>query len=117
MMRRIGLPLVLLWLLAGCAHLQTPDLHRLYASNRSVTDQPPVILIPGLMGSRIIDAQGNELWPGGIGKLLFSSYGDLALDIDPQTLAVDTRGATRSEERRGGKEGVSTGRSRWSASH
>src|SRR3546814_1925740 len=38
-MRRIGLPLVLLWLLAGCAHLQTPDLLRLYASNRSVTDQ------------------------------------------------------------------------------
>src|SRR3546814_7197810 len=76
--------------------LQTPVLHRLYASNRSVTDQPPVILIPGLMGSRIIDAQGNELWPGGIGKLLFSSYGDLALDIDPQTLAVDTRGETAS---------------------
>src|SRR3546814_10807489 len=48
------------------------------------------------MGSRIIDAQGNELWPGGIGKLLFSSYGDLALDIDPQTLAVDTRGETAS---------------------
>ena len=76
--------------------MQKPDLQRLYASNRSVTDQPPVILIPGLMGSRIVDAQGRELWPGGIGKLLFSSYGDLALDIDRETLAVKTRGETAS---------------------
>lgn len=95
MMRPIGHILALL-LLVGCAHTQKPDLHRLYASNRTVTDQPPVILIPGLMGSRINDANGNELWPGGIGKLLFSSYGDLALDIDPATLAVRTRGETAS---------------------
>lgn len=93
-MRRMGLMLALAWLLLGCVSMQKPDLHRLYASNRSVTDQPPVILIPGLMGSRIIDAAGNELWPGGFGKLLFSSYADLALDIDPQTLATLTRGET-----------------------
>ncbi|MDP1696205.1 MAG: hypothetical protein Q8L45_00215 [Xanthomonadaceae bacterium] len=96
MMRRIGLILALLWLLAGCAHIEQPDLHRLYASNRTVTDQPPVILIPGLMGSRIVDANGKELWPGGLSKLLFSSYGDLALAIDPATLAVDTCGEKAS---------------------
>lgn len=95
-MRQIGFTLALLWCLAGCAHMEQPDLHRLYASNRTVTDQPPVILIPGLMGSRIVDAHGKELWPGGLGKLLFSSYGDLALDIDPDTLAVDTRGEKAS---------------------
>jgi pimeloyl-ACP methyl ester carboxylesterase len=79
-------------LLAACAGMQKPDLHRLYASGRSAVDQPPVILIPGLMGSRLSDADGNEFWPGGIGRLLFSNYDQLALPINPQTLAVDPRG-------------------------
>lgn len=84
--------LIAIALLAGCAHLQRPDLHRLYASNRSVVDQPPVILIPGLMGSRIADARGRELWPGPFTRVLFSSYPELALDIDADTLQVRTRG-------------------------
>jgi pimeloyl-ACP methyl ester carboxylesterase len=89
----IRLPIVFaLLLLAGCAHVQRPDLHRLYASNRSVSDQPPVILVPGLMGSRIADADGRELWPGSFGRVLFSSYPELALQIDPATLQVDPRG-------------------------
>lgn len=81
-----------LLLLTGCMQQQRPDLHRLYASSRSVSDQPPVILIPGLMGSRIADAQGRELWPGSFGRVLFSSYPELALDIDPTTLQVKTHG-------------------------
>ena len=86
------LPLLACLLMSACISPQKPDLHRLYASSRGATDQPPVILIPGLMGSRIRDAQGNELWPGGLGRLLFSDYDSLALDIDPQTLEVVDRG-------------------------
>lgn len=91
-LRLCPLLLISVALLAGCGHLQRPDLHRLYASNRSVADQPPVILIPGLMGSRIADANGRELWPGPFTRVLFSSYPELALDIDPDTLQVDTHG-------------------------
>jgi pimeloyl-ACP methyl ester carboxylesterase len=86
------LPLLACLLLGACVSPQKPDLNRLYASSRSAIDQPPVILIPGLMGSRIHNAQGEELWPGGVARVLFSDYERLALDIDPQTLAVTTRG-------------------------
>ncbi|MGH8223206.1 MAG: esterase/lipase family protein [Woeseiaceae bacterium] len=79
-------------LLSACVGPQKPDLQRLYASSRSAVDQPPVILIPGLMGSRIRDAWGAELWPGSIARLLFSDFDRLALDIDPQTLEVASRG-------------------------
>ena len=86
------LPLLACLLLGACVGPQKPDLQRLYASSRSAVDQPPVILIPGLMGSRIRNAEGEELWPGGIARVLFSDYERLALDIDPQSLAVVTRG-------------------------
>jgi pimeloyl-ACP methyl ester carboxylesterase len=47
----------------------------------------PVILIPGLLGSRLSRASdGVELWPGSTRKLLTSGYEDLALRIDPETL-------------------------------
>ena len=47
----------------------------------------PVILIPGLLGSKLIRASdGTELWPGSTSKLLTSDYEDLALRIDPDTL-------------------------------
>lgn len=71
-------------LLGGCAKEVRPDLTRLYQSNQEVTDQPPVILVHGLLGGKLKDRQtGEELWLGSLGKLLFSSYQNLALDIDP----------------------------------
>ena len=55
-----------------------------YSANR---ERVPVILIPGLLGSRLARADnGQELWPGGTRKLLTSGYEDLALRIDPETL-------------------------------
>lgn len=70
---------LLLALAAGCASRGTPDLARLYASQADDPAQPPVILLHGLMGSTLVDAQtGKQFWPGGLGSLAFSNYADLA---------------------------------------
>ena len=63
-----------------------PDLHRLYASGMEHNSAPPVIIIPGILGSRLRDRRTHrELWPGSIYNVLFSAE-SLALDIDPVTL-------------------------------
>jgi pimeloyl-ACP methyl ester carboxylesterase len=77
---------VMLLALQACSHSVKPDLERLYEQSQSV-NQPPVILIHGLMGSRLSEIDsGEEVWVGKVSKLLFSSYADIALEIDPQTL-------------------------------
>lgn len=73
--------------LVGCTQPKRPDLERLYASSRDTTDQPPVIVVPGLFGSRLRDVNsGEERWPGALGRILFSEYRDLALPFDSGTL-------------------------------
>jgi pimeloyl-ACP methyl ester carboxylesterase len=82
------LPVVILLMLGlqSCSHAVKPDLERLYQQNREVS-QPPVILIHGLMGSRLADSRtGEEVWVGNLSKLLFSNYSEIALEIDPNTL-------------------------------
>ncbi len=72
--------------IAGCT-TPAPDLARLYRSSDSTAIQPPLILIPGLLGSRLLDAaSGREAWPGGLTRLLFGDYSELALRFDPVTL-------------------------------
>jgi hypothetical protein len=72
--------------LAGCSALG-PAAERLYPAHAASDDRMPVILIPGLLGSRLARARdGVEVWPGGTRKLLTSDYADLALGIDPETL-------------------------------
>src|ERR1700694_5801431 len=64
-----------------------PDLRRLYASGMEPVQVPPVIIIPGILGSRLRErSSGYEIWPGSIYNVLFSAQ-SLALDIDPKTLA------------------------------
>ena len=64
-----------------------PDLHRLYMQSMKVTDQPPVIFIHGVMGSKLRDIEtGDDLWLGPIQRILFNDYSDLAYEIDPETL-------------------------------
>ena len=56
-------------------------------AHAATLDRVPVILIPGLLGSRLARADnGVELWPGSTRKLLTSDYEELALRIDPETL-------------------------------
>ena len=71
---------------AGCAGVG-PAAGHFYPAHAASPDRVPVIVIPGLMGSRLVRASdGVEFWPGGTRKLLASDYLDLALRIDPVTL-------------------------------
>jgi len=66
---------------------QTPDLHRLYMQSMAVEDQPPVVFIHGVMGSKLRDkTTDEEIWIGSLTRIATSDYSDLALDIDPDTL-------------------------------
>jgi pimeloyl-ACP methyl ester carboxylesterase len=88
-----------LWLLAGvlmagCSESE-PDLHWLYSDAREARVPPPVIVVPGIMGSRLTEPEGGEeVWPGGWGRLLFSDYADLALPLPgkPHTDALQVTG-------------------------
>src|SRR5215472_11100134 len=78
---------VLAGLAAACHSDTAPDLGRLYASGLEQARTPPVILIPGALGSRLLDQRnGAEVWPGSTLTLLAGSKQDLALPFDPVTL-------------------------------
>jgi pimeloyl-ACP methyl ester carboxylesterase len=74
--------------LAGCSGADTrPDLHRLYRGSNLAVEQPPLIVIPGIMGSKLRDTRTGEVaWPGSTMNLVSSTFANLALDIDPRTL-------------------------------
>ncbi len=64
-----------------------PDLHRLYMESMMVTDQPPVIFVHGVLGSRLKDTKSKEdIWPGAISRLFSHDYSDAAYEINPNTL-------------------------------
>lgn len=51
-------------------------------------DQPPLIVMPGAFGSRLLDTRsGKEVWPGSSTRLLFSSYKGLEVEIDEDRLS------------------------------
>jgi len=73
--------------LTGCATGMAPDLARLYQAHATNRVRAPVIIIPGILGSRLVDREtGEEAWPGSTTQLLTSDYRRLALRIDPETL-------------------------------
>ncbi len=79
--------LLLLGALTSCATTRVADLPRLYEAYPAESQRVPVILIPGMLGSRLVDRRsGVEAWPGSTRKLLTSGYQELALKIDPATL-------------------------------
>jgi hypothetical protein len=74
-------------LLGGCGQSAVrPDLARLYRGADNSAQVPPLVVVHGVLGSRLETAAGREVWPGGVGKLLWSDYQDLALEVDPKTL-------------------------------
>ena len=77
-------------LLAACSKTPAgPDLGRLYRAGTQFADLTPVILIPGLFGSKLRDRTTRvEVWPGSARMILFGDYRQLALDFDRSTLAV-----------------------------
>jgi pimeloyl-ACP methyl ester carboxylesterase len=72
--------------LTACA-TSKPDLRRLYQTANVATEQLPLILIPGIMGSQLRDrATHRVVWPGNLWNLIFNRFDELALDVDPATL-------------------------------
>lgn len=66
-----------------------PDLKRLFQQSKMVTDQPPVIFVHGVLGSKLRDKEtGEEGWFSSPWKLLFDEFRHLALEIDPETLSI-----------------------------
>ncbi|MBI4603483.1 MAG: hypothetical protein HY721_16145 [Planctomycetes bacterium] len=100
MRRRVFLAIAATWfaLAAGCAPRRLPDLGELYnrAAQYHGERRNPVILIPGILGSRLIDSKtGRVIWGA------FS--GDYADPRDPEgarLCALPMREAVRLEEMR-----------------
>ena len=73
---------------SGCAPRprKKPPLEDLYRGAGNA-EQPPLIVIPGAFGSRLLDTRtGREIWPRSSAKLVFSSYKGLEVEIDEATL-------------------------------
>ncbi len=75
-------------LLNGCTTGKAvPDLVRLYANQNGNSEQPPLIVIHGVLGGRLFDpAQQKEMWPGSLSRVVFDNYAHLKLDIDREAL-------------------------------
>ncbi|MCG8379648.1 MAG: hypothetical protein MI865_09270 [Proteobacteria bacterium] len=66
-----------------------PNLKRLFVESKMVTDQPPVIFVHGVLGSKLRHKDtGVEGWFSSPWNLLFDEFRHLSLEIDPVTLEV-----------------------------
>lgn len=74
----------------GCRAVREPDLKGLYAS-QAASRRPPVVVIPGVLGSRLQDRDsGREIWPGRAFDLLTGRLLDrLALSTGADPLVSD----------------------------
>jgi len=88
-LRHLGI-LTLCAALVACSQEPTrPDLATLYRIGSEGADATPVIVIPGLFGSRLRDrTTGAEIWPGSAQMILFGDYHSLGLDFDRASLQV-----------------------------
>jgi len=85
----------LVLLVMGCTSTPTPDLDLLFRLDQPIkvegdAVQPPVVIIPGLFGSRLINARsGEEQWPGGAFDVAFSEYQAIEMPVDGTTVLPD----------------------------
>ncbi|HSW14622.1 MAG TPA: hypothetical protein VLI06_17390 [Solimonas sp.] len=85
-MNRGFLLLLLVAALCACGGVMRPDLRRMYLDSTG-SAQPPVIVIPGILGSRLRHrGSGEEIWPGPLWRVALGDQAQLALQIDPRTL-------------------------------
>jgi pimeloyl-ACP methyl ester carboxylesterase len=77
---------ILALLVTGCGMQPAPDLKRVYAPVAQRPKAHPLVLIPGVMGSRLHAAgTGREVWPGSIWNFaLGHNYSELAVPV-PET--------------------------------
>ncbi len=71
--------------ISGCGARRTPDLERIFAGARERKGKRPIIVIPGVLGSQMVNQKTGEIvWP----SILRSSGGDdLALPVSPDLSA------------------------------
>ena len=70
--------------LAGCGARRTPDLARIFERARTRRGKPPVVIIPGILGSRLRNpATGEIVWPSAIR----SEVDGLSLPMTPDLAA------------------------------
>ncbi|MBD0325389.1 MAG: hypothetical protein ICV68_03105, partial [Pyrinomonadaceae bacterium] len=66
--------------LPGCGARRTPNLERIFAEARSRTGKRPLIVIPGILGSQLVNYETGEIvWP----SAFRSSDDGLSLPIMP----------------------------------
>jgi pimeloyl-ACP methyl ester carboxylesterase len=67
-------------LLSGCGARRTPNLERIFAQARERTGKRPLIVIPGILGSQLVNYEtGEEVWP----SIFRSSNDGLSLPVSP----------------------------------
>ena len=68
------------FLLEGCGPRRTPNLAEVFAEARKLTGKRPLVIIPGILGSQLVNSKTKEVvWPAA-----FRSKGDgLALPVTP----------------------------------
>src|ERR1044071_390073 len=65
---------------AGCGARRTPDLVRIFERARARPGKPPIVIIPGILGSQLRNPQTGEIvWP----SALRSSVDGLSLPLTP----------------------------------
>src|ERR687895_2972505 len=70
-------------LLGACGARRTPDLGRIFAGARERKGKRPVIVIPGILGSRIVNRRtGEVVWP----SAFRSNVDGLSLPATPDLL-------------------------------
>jgi len=71
-------------LFAGCGARRTPNLERIFADARAREGKRPVIVIPGILGSQLVNRRTNEVvWP----SAFRSANDELSLPISPDLAA------------------------------
>ncbi|MFN2455054.1 MAG: hypothetical protein ABR577_12620 [Pyrinomonadaceae bacterium] len=75
---------LLAFLLQGCGARRTPDLKRIFAEARTQTGKRPLIIVPGILGSELVNRKtGEVVWPSA-----FRSVDDgLSLPVSPHLAA------------------------------
>ncbi|MRX27518.1 hypothetical protein [Kangiella sp. HZ709] len=75
----------------SCNTSYKPDLKRLHSTSTAYENQPPIIFIPGITGSKLENKNtSEEIWPKSYWQLLTHNYQELTVDINPQTLEAVT---------------------------
>lgn len=102
-MKYLSLALLAL-ICAACGRVSKPDLDALYAIEEdqgmdTINNhiQPPIIVIPGIVSTKLVDEDNKEVWFGPWYKVLFSDYEELELEINPDTLQPKQSNITAGE--------------------